>query len=424
MTLPAITTFQQTLTALTGNAVAPKQANFWDLDSNFSLGDGGNDQFDNGLELSVDVGGTSQDFPGDQAYNELTALGPALGAADGVLSVSFSSAPEFASGATGGDAYLHPGVDVHLQQTLNLGAAAGGISLSWTGSGGGNNNNSSFTDPTLFVQVVVRDASGALQATLYRSDRNGVTGTWGTASLTQFGGQTVVLSFEQRVGAYGSVIDNVSVKDSQNTQYVINGDFEAQDMGWRVSAPQVSQNVRSGVRTVSGLDVQRTVFAQPNKLWARFTDVFHNASASPITAAVTYLSNLGSDDGGVIYPTPGAMLKGLTTWDGGSKSDRDIGFVFGAVDSTTYQSTSALNAHDGSDSVSFTFNISVPAGGTVTLINFIVLSDVCTGVAATDITTKATTVDTAVADIANNFRTQLAYQRGLTQEQLDTLKNF
>jgi hypothetical protein len=94
------------------------------------------------------------------------------------------------------------------------------------------------------------------------------------------------------------------------------------------------------------------------------------------------------------------------------------------VDSTTYQSTSALNVFDGSQDVSFTFNISVPAGGTVTLINFIVLTGIATGVAATDITAKATAVDTAVADIANNFRTQFAYQRGLTQEQLDTLKNF
>ncbi|WP_454909270.1 hypothetical protein [Variovorax gossypii] len=423
MTLPAITKFQQTLAALTGSPVAPGQANFWDLSSDFSLNDGGYDQFDGGLLLSVDVGGVSESFASDQVFGELTALSPAFKAADGVLSVSFSSDPNFASNATGGYAYLHPGVDVRLQQTLNLGSAAGGISLSWTGNEGSSSSNS-FSDPTQFGQVVVRDTAGALLTTLYRRDGSGATGTWGSASLTQFGGQTVVLSFEQRVGNRGSTIDNVSVKDSANTEFVVNGDFEAQGTGWRVSDDPVSQNLRSGVRTVSGLEVQRSFFAQPNQLWGRFTDVFHNATASPIVAKVTYFSNLGSDGGGFIYPTPGAPLKGLTTWDSGYRSDRDIGFVFGAVDSTTYQSTSALDVSDGSDDVSFTFNISVPAGGTVTLINFIVLTGIATGVAATDITAKATAVDAAVADIANNFRTQFAYQRGLTQEQLDTLKNF
>jgi hypothetical protein len=47
-----------------------------------------------------------------------------------------------------------------------------------------------------------------------------------------------------------------------------------------------------------------------------------------------------------------------------------------------------------------------------------------TGKTATDITARATQVDTQAADIANNFRTNFAYQRGMTQAQLDSLKNF
>jgi len=54
----------------------------------------------------------------------------------------------------------------------------------------------------------------------------------------------------------------------------------------------------------------------------------------------------------------------------------------------------------------------------------VVLTGTDTGLTATDVTARATQVDTQTADIANNFRTNFAYQRGLTQAQLDTLKNF
>ncbi len=43
--------------------------------------------------------------------------------------------------------------------------------------------------------------------------------------------RTVVLSFEQRVWVSGSAIDNVSVKDGANTEFVVNGDFEAAEHG-------------------------------------------------------------------------------------------------------------------------------------------------------------------------------------------------
>ncbi|MDM0020694.1 hypothetical protein [Variovorax saccharolyticus] len=352
MALPAGTIFQQTLAVANGRGVAPAQANVWDLDPDFSIGDGGDDQLDGALELQVAVGGASAQFPSDQIYSELTALGPTLGTADQLLAVSFSADAAFAtsSNATGRYAFLHAGVDVRLQQVLDLRAATGGISLSWTGSLG-QLDLRDFADPSQFIQVVLRDSSGGLLAMLYRTDLTGSTGTWASASLTAYAGQVVVLSFEQRTGKTGSAIDNVSVKDSTSREFVVNGDFEAQASGWLMSDAKASQNVRSGVRTLRGLEVQRSFFAQPDQPWGRVTDVFHNASAAPVTAVVTYINNLGSDDGGVIYPTPGASLKGLTTWDSGYREDRDIGFVFGAADSRTFQSASVLNLRDGSDEV-------------------------------------------------------------------------
>jgi hypothetical protein len=284
------------------------------------------------------------------------------------------------------------------------------------------------SDPGQFGQVVVRDTAGALLATLFKVDLNGVSGTWGSASLAAFVGQTVVLSFEQRVWVSGSAIDNVSVKDGANTEFVVNGDFEAAGTGWTVSASKIVQNVRTGVRTLNGLEVQRTFYTQPNLLWARVTDVFRNTTAAPIDAVVSYATNLGSDSLGIIYPTPGATQKALSTWDyksnSGNVGDRDVGFAFGTADVVNYRSDTALGVGAGTDDVLFQFNISVPAGGSVTLMNFLVMSGTDTGLVATDITARATEVDTQLADIANNFRTNFAYQRGLTQAQLDTVKNF
>ena len=423
--LPAGVAFLQTIEATDGDSsMAPGQANVWDLDQDFDISDGSNDQFDGGLHLAVDVDGVLASLPLDQTYAELTALGPEMGASDGVKAVSFTSDPQFFSNNTGRYAFLHPGAEVRLQQTLNLGSAVGpGISLVWSGVPSQGNVNGQFSDPTQFGQVVVRDTAGALLATLFRGDINGPSGTWGSSSLAAFAGQTVVLSFEQRVAFTGSVIDNVSVTDAASTEFVVNGDFEAEGSGWTVSATKVSQNVRSGVRTLNGLEVQRSFYTQPNLLWARWTDVFHNPSAAPIVAVVSYDTDLGSDGSGIIYPTPGATQKALSTWDG-SRRDRDIGFAFGTADVVEYRSDTAPGAEAGSQDVRFKFNLSVPAGGTVTLMNFVVMTGTDTGLTATDITARATQADTQTADIANNFRTNFAYQRGLTQAQLDTLKNF
>ena len=431
--LPAATVFFQTVEAADGDRnAAPGQANYWDLSNYFSLGDGSNDQFDGGLGLSVDVAGTVASFPGDQDYAELTAMGPEMGASDGVKQVSFttdSSSPD--SGSPGSrslaagtiSAVLHPVPNARLQQTLDLTAAVGhGVSLTWSGTQGSSNGN--VANEPFFMQVVVRDSSGALLSTLYRRDNDATMGSWGTASLTAFAGQTVVLCFEQRAAYEGARLDDVSVKDAvTSTEFVVNGDFEAGALGWTVPAGKVSQNVSCGVRALNGLQVQRSFYTQPNQLWGRMTDTFSNPTGAPVTAVVTYQTNLGSDDGGIIYPTPGAIGKALSTWDGAT-GDRDLGWIFGAADKVQYTSATTLDTFDGDEDISVAFNLTVPAGGMVTLINFIVLTGTDTRQVALDASARATEVDTMAAAIGNNFRSDFAYQRGLTQAQLDSLKNF
>ncbi len=421
--LPAATMFLQTIALTDGDDhVAPDQGNSWELNQDFSISDGSDDQFDGALELDVDVAGNVETFQSDQTYAELTAFGPELGAADGVKSVSFTTDADFVVNGTT-SAALHPVPDARLQQTLNLTTAVAPITLTYVGNDRAGTYG--FGDEPFFMQVVVRDAAGTLLATLFRRDDTGPTGVFrGPSDLSAFAGQSVVLSFEQRsTRDSASRIDDVSVVDGNAAQFVTNGDFELGATGWTVSTVMVSQNVRSGVRTLNGLEVQRSFFTQPNQLWARMTDVFFNPTASAIDAIVTYRTNLGSDDSGIIYDTPGAVGKSITTWDG-SNSDRDIGMVFGNAASVNYTSDDGLDNGNGSDNVVFTHNISVPPGGRVTLLNFVIMTGTDTADTAVDITALATQVDTAALDIVTNFRTNFLYQRGMTQEQLDSLKNF
>ena len=417
--LPAATVFLQTVAATDGDGgPAPDQANNWDLDEDFSINDGFDDQFDGALELSVDVLGTVAPFPFDQTYAELTAFGPELDAGDGVMLVSFTTDPGFIQAGTT-SAALHPVPDARLQQTLDLTTAVAPISLGWSGTDASDNQN--FSDEPFFMQVVVRDGSGTVLDELYRNDQTGTTGVFGTATLDAFAGLTVVLSFEQSsTSSDSTIIDEVSVIDANLAQFATNGDFEA---GWTVPAVMVAQNVTSGVRTLNGLDVQRSFYAQPNQLFGRSADVFFNPTGSAIDATVIYSTNLGSDGSGIIYVTPGAAGRAITSWDG-DNSDRDIGLVHGVADVVTFLSDDALGSGNGDDGVEFRYNISVPAGGGVTLVNFVIMTGTDTADTAVDITALATQVDAKAVDIAKNFRTRVIYQRGMTQQQLDTLLNF
>ncbi len=423
----SIETEDRTLNA----AVGPGQANFWDLRPDFCIGDGWKSQFAGALALGVRVGSSSAGFDGDQKFKELTPLGPEMTAADGLKIVSITTDPAFVPN-DGTAAFLHAVPDARLQQTLDLRQAMAPVNVQWTGKWGALRGNfvgsgDDVIDPPepAFMQVVLRDINGGLLRKLFSIDAKGPFGTWGFARISEFAGQVVVLSFEQCNRGQGTSIEIVSVDDSapRSKNFIVNGDFSAGLSGWTVSPTRGVQNIRSGARTLRGLEVQRTFYAQPNQSWGRITDTFHNPTASSITAKVTYVSFLGSDGAGVIYPPAGAAQKAVSVWDGYGLG-RDAGIVFGTADGVDYSSASMLNSRDGGNTVTVDFNITVPAGGTVTLANFLILTGTNTWIGATSIAARATDVDTQAAAIAANFRTDVLYQRGLTQLQLDTLKNF
>jgi hypothetical protein len=231
-------------------SVGPGQANFWDLRPDFCIEEGWNGQFAGALALSVKVGNRSAGFDGDQAFADLTPLGPEMTEADGMKVVSITTDTQFQS--NGVAAFLHPVPDARLQQTLDLRQAVGRVNLGWSGMWGALRGN--FSDESAFMQVVLRDTGGGLIKTLFKVDSSGTTGTWGFAWLTAYAGQVVVLSFEQCNRGQGTSIEIVSVNDEapRSGNFLVNGDFSAGLSGWTVSQTRGVQNVRSAPGRCAG----------------------------------------------------------------------------------------------------------------------------------------------------------------------------
>jgi hypothetical protein len=414
--------------------IFPGQANVWDIERNFSLGDGNDDQFDGALQLVVGVTGT---FLPDQNYSELTFYSPMMGSADGVkiAAVSDGLSMGLSSALTGSySAFLSATSFSRLQQAVDLTGATGPVLLRWNHNASMYGGNMPGFMPNF--RVVVRDfLTGAELAELSATT---VDELYSAAPfLTAYAGQKIILSFELRDmpgdwAKRGAIIDDVSVKDNNGTgtELIVNGDFETGNLiGWSANSSTEVQNMTSGERMLDNLLVKRSFYTVPNKLWGRWVDVFENPDlVNAVTTTVTYYTNLGSDNCGVIYDTPGTSGKAITSWDT-TWDDRDIGMVTGLVSSKTYSTTTVLNPHwnascDGLDSISFDYVITVLAGGKAAIVNFIVLGSHDTGLTAADTSARAAEVDAEAARIVNNFWTDGQYRTGMTQAQIDVIKNF
>jgi hypothetical protein len=413
----------------------PGQANIWDISSDFSLSDGGDDQFDGVMYLNVD----GNSFP-SQNYSDLTFYTPAFGTKKGVKVAAVverveqnyrNSGPVDAISGTY-SAYLNDIHDGRLYQSVNLTGATAPIALSWNMNI--NVNSGDFGMPA-YLRVVVRNpVTMAILETL-NTQSSSTSGSF-NADLSAYAGQTVSISFEISSNGYGpNLIDDVSLTDGAATQYIANGTFETGDLtGWTTNDPAELQNMTSGQESMSGLTVSRSFYTVPNKVWGRWVDVFKNETAAPITTTVEYQANLGSDDSGILYLTPGTDGKSLTGWDGdtqedppdatSSSNDRDFAFVFGNVDSVDFTSATAIGADDGDDNITHRYTITVAPGQSVAIVNFILMNGIDTGATATDASARATAIDAAAKAIVVNFWRDGQYRSGMTQEQIDAIINF
>jgi len=437
------TTFNQTLTAVDQLSIPhpfPGQPNIWDLDLDFSLGDGGDDQFDGGLQLAVN----GNPFLADQTYDELTFSEPYLSAADGVKVAAVADGSYGTPLQGVWSAWLGGIYDARLQQIVDLTGSGAPIDLCWS--------DDVRIDPGYFAQgndpyyrVVIRDISGTLLEIIYAEPypypASFIRETNHTVPIDQYAGQEIVLSFEQRgsnlddlsqtIAVGYAQIDEVSISDNLG-EVLVNGGFESGDLtGWTTNTPQELQNITSGSRTLANLRVTRSFFTVPNRLWGRWVDVFENPTVNPATVTVTYNTNLGHDNGddgfgtGMIDYTPGTK-RALSSWDNlAGDRDRDLGLVFGSGASVLFDDPSAVDLADGNDLITVTFNITVPALGRKSLVNFVVMNGIDTGeIPGASASTRPGEIDAENILIFEGYGIDPQYQEGMTREQIESVVNF
>lgn len=417
-----LTSFAQSVPAEDGDGeIFPGHANIWDLNSDFSLSDGYDDQFDDAMELIV-----NGDYFGSSAYADLVFSGPVLTEEDGVrAAVIFDSA--LTTPFEGDYSILFNGsAGARLQQSIDLSTATHPVTLSWWDSlslSDWGYSSFSLASPHLsYFRIVLRQPDGTEITELYQGAGAGLHSLVLPTETTG----TVILSIEWRSNTSwpaAGILDAVSVTDDNGIQLLTNGGFESGDLAnWTLQAGEV-QNITSSVQAFSGLDVSRSFYTEPNKLWGRWLDLFENPTSEDISVTLTYETNLGSDDYGIIYYTPGTERKALSAWDGDA-SDRDLGMVFGTADLVSFASDSGLEQGNGSDDITVGYQLTVPAGGKAAIVQFILMSGKDTGSTATSILDQAEEIDAAALDIVNGFWTQPGYRNGLTDEQIRAIVNF
>jgi hypothetical protein len=209
-----------------------------------------------------------------------------------------------------------------------------------------------------------------------------------TESVTRSGlPQYAVLQFELRSAAPGyAELDDLTLSSTAGPIVLRNPSFDAGFDGWASALSSgSSQNVRSGARDVgaagSALRVTRTFYAPSPAYaaptWGRMVDVFENTGASDVTTTVVYATLLGGLSPLAAVTQNGAAVVG---WDGAA-AVRDVGIVFG---------TGTAYVADGSPFVFVTHDVTVPAGGRVALVHFVVQL----GEAAGGATSASVPVDT------------------------------
>ncbi|WP_242392265.1 hypothetical protein [Anaeromyxobacter oryzisoli] len=460
--IQGVTAFGQTLPSGDGYESFPGQANTWDLDRDYSLRSGGlAGPFSGALvlyagvptvtpptfeSLEMDVLATQAlpAFPYDQTYAEATFLTPLFGAADGVRTA------ELSDGATAGVAPLEGSRSLLLNgtsssrvtQTLDVSAVTAPLTLSWS--------HVFFAIPGALVgapaptfTVSFHGTDGQLLETVYTAtaneDRGPGTGGSPGASFTVGpwpGHDQVVVSFELAGPSPSLVqIDGVSLAGGPAT--ILNGDFEAGtlaggDASWTAASPSESQNVEGAPRTLcvgsagdcgAQLAVRRTFFAPPKAHWARITDVFENAGAAAVSADVVYLSFLAAGASTALYQPRDGALVGYDLSGGGT---RDFGIVFGSG-SAFFRTASAAavsaGAPDGNGTMFVVHPLTVPPGGRVALVHFVLLAGSSTGLAGG---ASSPGVEADAAAILSGFRSTLdpTYRNGMRAGDADLVTNL
>ena len=214
------------------------------------------------------------------------------------------------------------------------------------------------------------------------------------------------------------------------------GASDAYDSGWLVSVNGTyfsattvdleGTSVSAPSSSMSGLNVSVKYYFAPNSAVARILVTLQNPTAAPIAASVGTATNFGSDSGTTLQMTSSgdnSLTTGdrwLVTSDGGPSDPVNTSVLYGpgvvAEVPTAY--SSAVHNGAGNQGIAATFDLSVPAGQTQTLLFFAGLGN---------ITSVGNTVAGAIAAAGNfNNNNTIAgeWLQGLSQSEIDQVVNW
>ncbi len=163
-----------------------------------------------------------------------------------------------------------------------------------------------------------------------------------------------------------------------------------------------------GPNTLNGVRVTRRVYVPTAGLFARYLETLENPGATDVTVSVRVFSNLGSDSSTRIIVAPSATNnRYAVTADNGS--DPALAHVFGGTGGAVSATTQYIA---NNDNAIYTWSVTVPAGGRVSLLHYAVQR-------ARSDTAAATTQAEALAN-----GTQAGMFDGLTTDDRTSIKNF
>jgi hypothetical protein len=430
-------------------SLVPGDRNTWDLDPGFALQGGGYfDPFQRAMQLQVGLPATpptADSLPGDlgpgvlpfpynpldgQRWSELQFTTPVVARGAGQLAALVASPNTLfgmevvLAGSLGLPAAGGALVPTRLSQTVDLTGVAAPLTLGWRQHG--LVRDGSIPGPAHSWQVVVRNAADGSVLTTAPPGNAVAAGPVTPFDVSAAENKTVTIDFEL-LGSPSSFVgvDEIQLLDGGAVNHLVNPGFEGAALGpWRVTGADQPCQVVSGKRIVGGLEIERRVFARPDLRWARFVDVFRNAGSATVTTQVNYLHELAAVTDAVIQERP--SQKALSAWDGGlvSPARRDVAVVFGSTAlAPVFRSVSAPGGGNGGANVWTRFPLTVPAGQTRVIVQFVVLTEIATG--DTPSATATPTQANLEADaIVAGFWSTTTYREGMTADQVAAIVNF
>lgn len=214
------------------------------------------------------------------------------------------------------------------------------------------------------------------------------------------------------------------------------GGSDAYDSGWLISVNGTyfsaatvdleGTSVSAPSSSMSGLNVSVKYYFAPNSAVARTLVTLQNPTAAPIAASVRTATNFGSDGGTILQTTSSGdnILSTADRWlvssDGGPSDPVNTSVLYGPGVVAEVPTAYSMVVHNGAGTqgIAATFDLSVPAGQTQTLLFFAGLGNI------TSVGNTVAGAITAAGNFNSNNTIPGEWLQGLSQSEIDRAVNW